>query len=39
MIKLETLCWLVYVNIKGGLHSSAVMKLFSAATICSPCSV
>ena len=36
MVKLETLCWLVYVSIKGGLHSDAVPILFSTAAICSP---
>ena len=39
MVKLETLCWLVYVNIKGGLHSDVVTTLFSTATICSRGSV
>ena len=39
MVKLETLCWAVNVNMKGGLHSDVVATLFSTATICSPCSV
>ena len=34
MVKLETLCWLVLVNIKGGLHSDVVTTLFSTVTIC-----
>ena len=38
-MKFKILCWLVYVNIKGGLHSEEVSTLFSTATICSPCSV
>ena len=39
MVKLKTLCWAVYVNIKGGLHSDVVTTSFSAATICCGCSV
>ena len=33
IVKFKILCWLVYVSIKGGMHSDVVATLFSTAIL------